>query len=390
MVNPSITEKKRIGIGMLGYGFMAKAHAQAYRNLPLFFPSLPLTPELTAICGRTEAKVKEAAKNFGFKRYYTNWDNLVKDDEVKIIDNVAPPNLHFGPSITSVEMDKHIFCEKPLALDYDEALSMYKATRKTNVRHGTAFNYRFLPAVRLAKKLIEEKYVGNIIQFRGTYTEDWGHFARNHPLTWRFQRKKSGYGVLGDLGSHLLDLGRFLVGEIRGVCGQSETFVKKRTISENSNKTAKVDVEDTCTVLLKFDNKALGSIEASNIFAGEKNHLMFEIYGDEGGIKFDLNKLNELEICSTEEDFEKQGYRVIRVTEPDAHPYFSCLWPVGFNLGLAESYLIEIYEFLNSIAENKEFKPSFYDGAVNCLIMDTIEESFESKKWEKVPKFWTR
>jgi predicted dehydrogenase len=218
-------EIKEIGVGMLGYAFMGKAHTNAFIKMPIFFYPPPAKPRLVAIFGRSEAKVREAARRFGYKKYYTSWEGLIKDPEVEIVDNGLPNNMHHDPCILAAEQGKHIICEKPLARTGKEAEEMYRAAEKAGIKHMTAFNYRFVPAIRFAKQLIDEGYIGKILQFRGVYLQEW-IMDPNFPLVWRLRRDIAGSGALGDLGSHVIDLARFLVGEIDSLTSSPPWMVR--------------------------------------------------------------------------------------------------------------------------------------------------------------------
>lgn len=376
------TKTKEIGVGVLGYGMMGKAHSQAYKNAATLSRST-IVPKLVSICGRTEARVREVARGFGFKNFCTDWKNVTRDPEVEIIDNTLPTDSHCEPLIEAVEMGKHVICEKPLARNYEEALRMYKAVRKSGVVHGIGFNYRWVPAIRQAKKLIDEGYLGKIMTFHGGYKQDYGISL---PWNWRVRREKSGYGALGDLGSHILDLARFLVGDVKKIFGMSKTFVKERPLPGNESKTGPVDVDDTSMALLDFEDGAIGSIVASWSHLGRTNSLYFEIYGSEGAIKFNLERLNELQVygARAHKEDDECGFKRIFISG-DIHPYYVFWWPKGELLGTGDIYTIEIYEFLKSISENKEFTPDFYDGVINCAIMDSIIRSGREGKWVKIP-----
>ena len=224
---PKAEEIRKIGVGLLGYAFMGKAHANGYSKMPVFFYPPPAFPRLVAICGRTEDAVAEAAKRYGFERYYTDWRSLIKDDEVEVVDNCLPNNMHAEPCIAAAEAGKHVICEKPLAATLEDAKAMCEAVEKAGVKNMTAFNYRFVPAIQLAKKLIDEGYIGRILQYRAVYLQEW-IMDPNFPLVWRLRKNVAGSGALGDLGAHIIDLARFLVGDVSSVCGLTETFIKER------------------------------------------------------------------------------------------------------------------------------------------------------------------
>jgi predicted dehydrogenase len=288
-------EIPQIGIGMIGYAFMGKAHVNAYKKIPYIYWPPSAIPRLVAICGRSEEKVKEAQKRYGFERYYTDWRELIKDSDVQILDNGGPNNLHVDPSITALEMGKHVICEKPMARDSKEAKMMLEFALKSSAKHMIAFNYRFVPAIRLAKELIEDGTLGEIYHFRAKYLQEW-IMDPNFPIVWRLKKEVSGSGALGDIGSHIIDLARFLVGEPKNVSAIVKTFIKERPSDINPSKKEKVDVDDAFVAVVEFKNGAIGTLEASRFCAGRKNHQVIEINGSKGSLVFNLERMNELEI----------------------------------------------------------------------------------------------
>jgi len=376
-------EIKEIGVGMLGYAFMGKAHTNAYIKMPIFFYPPPAKPKLVAIFGRTEERVKEAARRFGYKKYYTDWRELIRDPEVEVVDNGLPNSMHKDPCIMAAELGKHVFCEKPLARDAKEAEEMYRAVEKAKVKHMVGFNYRFVPAIRLAKKLIDEGYIGKILQYRAVYLQEW-IMDPNFPLVWRLRKDVAGSGALGDLGAHIIDLARFLVGEIDSVVGVMKTFIEERPLPEDPSKKGKVDVDDAFIALVKFENGVIGSIEASRFCAGRKNYERVEIHGSEGTIVFNLERFNELEVYTNKDPLDRRGFKNILVTE-SVHPFYDKWWPHGHVIGWEHTFVHEVYHFFDAIANDKPIEPwgaTFYDGLRVNQIMDAIVRSAESGKWE--------
>ena len=270
-----------IGVGMLGYAFMGKAHANAYRTLPYMAWPPPLRPRLVSIAGRDGAAVQEAARRYGFERAVTDWRELVADPEVQLFDNSGPNNLHAEPTVAAAEAGKHVFCEKPLGRTAEESFDLWRRVEAAGVKHMTAFNYRFVPAVRLARQMIEAGELGEIHHFRGRYLQDWGTTTAD---AWRFRREEAGSGALGDLGAHVIDLARYLVGEISSVSASVATFMPGR------------EVDDAFESVVEFEGGAVGTIEASRFAAGRKNALTWEINGSAGSLAFDLERLNELQV----------------------------------------------------------------------------------------------
>jgi len=379
-------EIKEIGVGMLGYSFMGKAHTNAYIKMPIFFYPPPAKPRLVAICGRTEKAVAEAARRYGYEKYYTDWRDLIKDEEVELVDNGLPNNMHAAPSIAAVEAGKHILCEKPLAMDTEEARRMYEAAEKAGVKHMVGFNYRFVPALTLAKKLIEEGYLGKILQYRAVYLQEW-IMDPNFPLVWRLRKSVAASGALGDLGAHILDLARYLVGDIESVCGMTKTFIEERPLPEDPTKKGKVDVDDAFIAILRFKNGTIGSVEASRFCAGRKNFQRIEIHGTEGSIEFNLERLNELNVYSKKDQDDRMGFRNIIVTET-VHPYMKQWWPHGHIIGWEHTFVHEIHHLIDCIVNDKPIAPvgaTFYDGLKCQEILDAILESSEKGKWVTLP-----
>jgi len=319
---------KTLNVGLVGYKFMGKAHSNALQRIGMFFdPSLKI--QMKAICGRDEEWVKQSAQKYGWESYETSWEKLVKRDDIDMIDITAPSNVHKEIAIAAAESKKHIFCEKPLALDLKDAREMLKAAEDHEVKHQIGFNYRFAPAVRLAKKLIDQGKIGTIYHFRALYLQDW-IMDPEFPLVWRLNKDIAGSGSLGDLGAHIIDLARYLVGEFDKVIGMSKTFIKERPIVEkmtglsgraqDSAARGKVTVDDATLFLAEFKNGALGSFEATRFGNGHKNGMSFEINGSKGSLRFEFERMNELQYYSAEDEAGTQGFRTIQVTE-DVHPY---------------------------------------------------------------------
>lgn len=383
--------KSILNIGLIGYKFMGKAHSNAFQRLSMFCePSAEIC--LKAICGRDEEWVKESAKKFGWEAYETSWEKLVSREDIDVIDITAPSNFHKEIAIAATECGKHVFCEKPLALNLKDAREMYKAAEKAKVKHQIGFNYRFAPAMQLAKKLIDEGKIGKIFHFRGFYLQDW-IIDPDFPLVWRLDKKVAGSGSHGDLGAHLIDVARYLVGEFDKVIGMSKTFVKERPIVEKmtglSGKAqtdaprGEVTVDDATLFLTEFKNGALGSVEATRFAFGHKNAMSFEINGEKGSLKFDFERMNELQYCSSEDQQGTGGFRIIQVTE-SVHPYAGFWWPAGHVIGYEHTFVHELYEFIEAIAKDKPTSPDFSDGVKCSQILEAVDLSIEERQWVKV------
>jgi predicted dehydrogenase len=372
----STSQAPEVGIGMLGYAFMGKAHTNAYKTLPYMIYPPPAIPRLVAIAGRDEEAVKEAVQRYGYEGYYTDWRRMLDDPRVQLFDNGGPNNLHAEPCIAAAEKGKHILCEKPMARSREEAMTMLDAVKRAGVKHMVSFNYRFVPAIRQAYELIRSGALGEIYHFRAVYLQEWISDP-DFPLVWRLDKKVAGSGALGDLGAHIIDLGRFLVGEPASVLALTKTFVKQRPLLGGSG-VGNVDVDDAFEAVVEFDNGAVGTLEASRFSPGRKNYEVFEINGSKGSLRFDLERLNELEIYWKDAPVkETQGFTDVLVTE-SYHPFYSYWWPHGHIIGWEHTFVHEIAHFLDAIVNNKEVAPygaTFEDGYRNAVICDAIIQS---------------
>jgi predicted dehydrogenase len=370
-----------IGVGMLGYAFMGKAHTNAYKKIPYMMYPPPAVPRLVAICGRTEAATAEAARRYGYEQAYTDWRKMLENDKVQLFDNGGPNDAHAEPCIAAAQAGKHILCEKPLARTAEEAKEMLDAVAKTGVKHMVAFNYRFVPAIRQARNLIESGALGRIYHFRAVYLQEWimPHYAT--PMIWRLEKKAAGSGALGDLGAHIIDLGRFLVGEVTGVSALTRTFIKERPKAGGGMGT--VDVDDAFTAAVEFENGAIGTLEATRFAAGRKNHLVLEVNGEKGSIRFNLERMNEMEVFWVgEQPKETQGFHDVLVSE-GYHPWWSNWWPHGHIIGWEHSFAHEITHLLDCIVNDKAVAPygaTFEDGYRAAAICDAILASAANKK----------
>jgi predicted dehydrogenase len=376
-----------IGVGVLGYAFMGKAHANAYQRMPVFFYPPPAQPRLVAVCGRTEPAVAAAATRYGFERYHRDWTAVVQDANVELVDNCLPNHLHAAPCIAAVEAGKHVLCEKPLARSVAEAKAVASAAARAGVKHMTGFNYRFLPAIRLAKRMITRGDLGTILQFRAAYLQEW-IMNPDFPLVWRLQRGLAGSGALGDLGSHIIDLARYLVGELAAVCALTETFVAERPRSDDPSATGRVDVDDAFIALTRFHGGAVGSLEASRFCAGRKNYQRIEIHGTEGSLSFNLERLNELRFYSRRDREDAMGFRNVLVTE-SSHPYMAHWWPQGHIIGWEHTFVHEVHHLLDCIANDRPVAPvgATFDDGLRCQeVMRAIADSAQQARWVTLPR----
>jgi len=370
-----------IGIGMLGYAFMGKAHTNAFKTIPHMMYPPPAIPRLAALCGLGESQVAEAAQRYGYEAHYTDWRKMLEDERVQLFDNGGSNDIHAEPTILAAQMGKHVICEKPLARNAEEAKAMLDAVTKAGVKHMVAFNYRFVPAVRLARELIQSGKLGRIYHFRAVYLQEWLLPHYDLPFVWRMDKNLAGSGALDDLGAHTIDLARYLLGEIKTVNALTRTFVPERRLPVGEG-SAKVTVDDAYAALIEFHSGVIGTIEASRFSTGNRNRNSFEINGERGSLRFDLQRLNELEIYFVDDPAETQGFRSVSVTE-SVHPWISNWWPHGHIIGWEHTFVHEMTHLLDCIVNDKDIAPlgaTFKDGYINAVICDAILKSAETKR----------
>ncbi|MBN2879753.1 MAG: Gfo/Idh/MocA family oxidoreductase [Clostridia bacterium] len=382
---------KEINIGIIGYKFMGKAHSSAFTQLPIYFGE-DMKVNKKIICGRNEDKVKRAASQFGWEEYATDYRELIKRDDINVIDVTTPSNYHKQIVMEAIDAGKNVFCEKPLALNVQDAREMHEAAAKKGIKHQIGFNYRFVPAIRLAKQLIDEGRLGKVYHFRARYLQDWAT-SPDFPLTWRFDKKVCGSGSSGDLGAHVIDLAHFLVGDLKVVTGINETFIKQRPIIEGegglSAKAEKgaplgeVLIDDATIFCGQFECGALASFEMTRYAAGNKNGMGFEINGDKGSVKFFFERMNELMYCDYTQDGLTQGFTRIQTTDY-MHSYAKYYYPAGHVIGYADTFTCEMYEFIKAIKENDQAAPGFEAGVKAAQVIDAVDLSIANRAWVNV------
>jgi predicted dehydrogenase len=361
-----------IGVGMLGYAFMGKAHAHAYRSVAHMTWPPPLVPELVAIAGRDEAAVAEAARGYGFATHVTDWRELIADERIELFDNNGPNALHAEPTIAAAEAGKHVLCEKPLGRDGAESREICERVALTGVVHMCAFNFRFVPAIRLARELLEAGELGEVHHVRARYLQSWGADTAAH-RAWRFDAAQAGSGALGDLGSHIIDLVRYLVGEIRTVSGAVSTFRDAPGLAEGG-------VDDAFAAAIEVEGGALGTLEATRFATGRINAMQLEINGSRGAIAFDMERLNELEVA------RPRRFERVLVTDPE-HPFMEFWWPPGHIIGWGDTFMHEVHHLLGAIAGDHSVAPhgaTFEDGRRASEVTDAIARSAASGRREEV------
>jgi len=370
-----------VNVALIGYAFMGRAHSNAYRQVTPFF-SPRLTPRMKVVCGRDGRKVREAARTLGWDEAATDWEEVVTRPDIHIVDIATPGDLHAPIAIAAAKAGKVVFCEKPLANTVREAEQMLAAVTKAGVVHMLCHNYRRVPAVMLAQELIARGDLGEIRHFRGTYLQDW-IVDPKLAMTWRFDRRRAGSGALGDIAAHVVDLARFLVGEIEEVTGDLTTFIKTRPLPGQPGKTARVTVDDASTALVRFRNGAMGTIEATRVASGRKNHNRFEINGSRGSVAFDLERMNELELYLESDRKSQRGFRRILVTE-GGHPYIKAWWPPGHIIGYEHTFTHTVFDLLEAMADDRVPEPNFKDGVINQRVLEGIERSARTRKWTRI------
>lgn len=375
---------RELNVALIGYNFMGKAHSYAIGNAAFFFRH-QARPVKKVIVGRTESLVKEAAEQYGWQEYATDWEDVIKRDDIDIVCIATPTSSHKDIAIAAVQAGKHVLCEKPLGMNAREAKEMWEAARKAGVVHMVGHNYRRVPALALAKKLIGDGKLGQIYHFRGVYLQDW--LSDPHaPMSWRLNKQIAGSGSHGDLNAHLIDLARFLVGEIEKVIGMDKTFVTQRpSTAGETARPEQVTVDDTTVFLAQFRNGAVGTFEASRMASGRKNYERIEINGSKGSLAFNFERMNELEFWSKEDDPEVQGFRTILATE-ESHPYMQAWWPAGHLLGYQNTFVNQFADFIGAILGHNQVEPNFYDGWAGNRVLDAVSQSLQSLTWESIPQ----
>jgi predicted dehydrogenase len=378
-----------VNIAILGYKFMGRAHSNAYRQVSHFFPG-KLTPRMKVICGRDREAAEAAARQLGWEEVETDWRKVVERKDIDVIDISTPGYLHHEQALAAAAAGKHIICEKPLANTLADAKDMLRAVQKAGVKHMLMHNYRKIPAVALVRRLIDEGRLGVIYHYHGAYLQDW-IIDPQFPLVWRLQKKLAGAGALGDIGSHAIDLGRYLNAEFNSVAGQMTTFIKERPlVGEDKGQrkvtaasaTGKVTVDDDTNFLARFANGSVGVFESSRFAGGRKNYNTFQIYGSKGSVAFNLERMNELEFYDRKDPQQEQGYKTISVTE-SVHPYVGAWWPPGHIIGYEHTFVHAIHDFLVALENDTLPSPNFTDGVKNQAVLEAIERSAKSGKWEK-------
>ena len=377
---------KKLNVGMIGYGFMGRTHSNAYRRLTNFF-DVPYEPVLKVACGLDDAEAAAFAKTWGYESHCTDWREVIGRDDIDIVDICTPNFTHAEIAIAAAEAGKMIVSEKPLALDSAQALTMVEAVEKAGVANFVSFNYRRVPALTLAKKLIDEGKLGRIFHYRANFLQDWTISAdvpQGGMATWRLDVKAAGSGVTGDLLAHCIDTAMWHNGPITGVNAMTETFVKQRIHAE-TGKPEPVGIDDACTFFCRFDNGSLGNFESTRYARGHKALYTCEINGEHASIAWDLHDLNRLEWFDHRDEGRLRGWRSIHVTDSD-HPYLDHWWVPGLVIGYEHTFVHQLADFLTGLANDEPAQPNFRGALATQRVCDAVLESAKTSQWVDVIK----
>jgi len=371
---------KELNVAILGHRFMGRAHSNAWIKAPLFF-DLPAKPVLKLAVGRDEAALGAFADRWGWQETATDWREAVERDDIDVVDISLPQSMHAEVAVAAAKAGKHLFCEKPLCMTSDEAAEMLEAAQAGGVVHYLNHNYRRVPAVTLAKRLIDEGRIGTVFHWRGAYQQSWLVDPRA-PMRWQLRKASAQAGPQWDLNSHSVDLAQYLVGPIRQVSGMVTQFVPERPSDSDETVLEPVEVEDAALMMVEFAGGAVGSFEATRYATGRRNRHSFEISGSKGALAWDLEDLNRLRFYSEEDDAEAAGWRDILVTEPQ-HPYAKW-WPPGHVLGYEHSFVHAVRDFVEAVDAGSLIRPNFADGLANLRVLEAGLRSAENGRWEIV------
>lgn len=376
------SQQPALNIAMVGHAFMGRAHGNAYRQVNHFF-DLPVQVVPKVIVGRDQKRAAAAAQKLGFASATTDFDAVLKDPSIDVIDVATPNDSHYSISMAALRAKKHVLCEKPLAMLLSQAKSMAQLAKKQKVRVGLWHNYRRAPATTLAAKMIARGDIGDVLQVRAVYLQDWLSDPKS-PASWRTSKKTAGSGAHGDLNAHLIDLTRALTGlEFDSVCGMSKTFYKQRPAGRG--KTARVDVDDAFCMMARFKGGAIGTFESTRVAPGRKNYNCIEVSGSGGTIRWNLERMNELEVFTPKGSRDGQGFRTVMCMD-DVHPYAPNWWPDGHIVGYEHTFVHHVKDFVEALIGKKPFAPNFDDGVAVQAVLEAALESAKTSSWVKVPR----
>lgn len=385
---------KKMNVALFGTKFMGKTHSNAFRQVAAFF-DMPYEPVMKVLVGRNPKETEALAKKYGWEEWSTDWKAVMKRDDIQLVDISTPGDLHAPMAIAAAKAGKHILCEKPLANTVKESKAMLEAVKKAGVKHMCGFSYRFAPAVAEIKRMIQKGELGHIYHFRAAYQQDW-IMDPEFPLVWRLQKDHAGSGALGDIGAHIIDMCHNLVGPVGEVCAAMETFIKERPIpaghtgidgakrGAKAAKKGKVTVDDAAIVCARIKGtNTLATFEATRFAGGRRNRHIFEIYGSKGSVVWDMESMNTFQYYNCADAGHVQGFRTIHATDP-VHPYAGAWWPSAHLIGYEHLFVHEVYDLMSTLDKKKVDYPTFDDGLLCNQVLDAVEKSAKSKKWEKV------
>jgi len=376
---------KALNLGMIGYGFMGRAHTNGYKRVADFFPDVPFKPVLKAACARDAEKIKAFADQWGYESIETDWRKLLERKDIDAVDICVPNNLHKEISIAAARAGKMILCEKPLAMDVAEGEEMCKAVEEAKVANTVWYNYRRIPAVTFAKKLIDEGKLGRIFHYRANFLQDWtisAELPQGGAGLWRLDAAAAGSGVTGDLLAHCIDTAIWLNGNIADVTAMTETFIKERTHTATGKK-QQVTIDDACSFLCHFQNGSLGLFESTRYARGHKALYTFEINGEKGSLKWDLHDLHRLEMFDYSDAGPERGWKSIHITDGD-HPYMGKWWVPGLAIGYEHSFVHQVADFLYSLGTGKPCSPTFREALETQKVCDAVIASAKDRAWKTV------
>ncbi len=377
-------KKKELRIGLIGCGFMGRTHSNGYKRVGDFFPELAYSPVLKTVCSRNESKVRAFADQWGYESVETDWKAVIARADIDAVDICTPNNMHAEIAIAAAEAGKMILCEKPLARTLAESQQMVDAVEKAAINNTVLYNYRRIPAVTLAKQIIDSGKLGKIFHYRANFLQDWtinANLPQGGEGLWRMDADVSGSGVVGDLLSHCIDTAMWLNGGIRDVSAMTETFIKER-VHQLTGKVQKVNIDDACAFLCHFNNGSLGIFESTRYARGHKALYTFEINGANASIRWDLHDLNRLEFFDNADDSTVRGWRSIHVTDGD-QPYMNKWWVPGLGIGYEHSFIHHVADFLKSLETGTPCAPTFKDAFETEKVCQAVLDSAISKSWKK-------
>ena len=384
-----MSNKKELRIGLVGYGFMGRTHSNAYKRVSDFFPDLGYRPVLKAICARNKERAQAFADQWGYESIETDWRALIARDDIDAIDICTPNNMHAEIAIAAAEAGKMVLCEKPLARTVAEAQPMVDAVEKAGVPNTVWYNYRRVPAITLAKKIIDSGKLGKIFHYRANFLQDWTispELPQGGEGLWRLDNEAAGSGVTGDLLAHCIDTAMWLNGGIKDVSAMTETFIKER-VHTGTGEVQKVDIDDACLFHCHFDNGALGLFESTRYARGHKALYTFEINGENASIRWDLHDLTRLEYFDHADESEVRGWRSIHVTDGD-HPYMDKWWVPGLSIGYEHTFVHHVADFLKSLDEGTSCSPTFKEAQETQKVCEAVLDSASSRSWKDTGVTW--